>query len=105
VQRVSPLDLQGRLAAGEDITIVDVRESGELEICSLPAVVHIPLGELSGRHTELDPDHCYALLCHHGIRSARAVGFLMQQGFQHVINIEGGIERWTDDVDPTLRRY
>jgi adenylyltransferase/sulfurtransferase len=105
VQRITPSGLQERLNSGEKIIIVDVRESEELEICSLPEIVHIPLSAIASDHTELDPGASYALLCHHGIRSAQAAGFLIQAGFQDVTNIEGGIERWAQEVDSTLQRY
>ena len=105
MQRATPTELQGRLSSGEKITIVDVREDEELEICRLSEAIHIPLGDITARHSELDPDESYALLCHHGIRSAQAAGLLIQQGFQHVINIQGGIERWAVEVDATLERY
>ncbi|HJM58357.1 MAG: sulfurtransferase [Planctomycetes bacterium] len=105
MQHITPSGLQERLDSGEQITIVDVREGAELEICSLPEVVHIPLSAIASDYTELDPDAPYAILCHHGIRSAQAAGFLIQAGFQDVINIEGGIERWAQEVDSTLQRY
>ena len=105
MQRITPSGLKERLDSGEKITIVDVRESEELEICRLPDVVHIPLSGFASGYTELDPDGSYAILCHHGIRSAQAAGFLTEAGFQDVINVDGGIERWAQEVDSTLRRY
>ncbi|MDE0915304.1 MAG: rhodanese-like domain-containing protein [Planctomycetota bacterium] len=105
MQRTSPSELKERLDSGEKITIVDVREGGELDICRLPDAVHIPLSDFATGFAELEPEGSYAMLCHHGIRSAQAAGFLTQAGFKDVINIEGGIERWAQEVDSTLQRY
>ena len=58
--------------------LLDVRERDEVEICSLPGITHIPLGELSVRHTELDPDAETVCICHHGVRSAHAAAALAQ---------------------------
>ena len=43
--------------------------------------------------------------CHHGIRSAQAVGHLRALGFTKAYNLAGGIDRWTSDIDPRLPRY
>jgi len=53
----------------------------------------------------LDPERPYALLCHHGMRSEMAANWLVQQGFQQLINIEGGIDAWSHQVDPDIPRY
>lgn len=45
------------------------------------------------------------VLCHHGVRSAHAVGFLKQQGFEKVFNLSGGIDAWSDRIDPAIRKY
>lgn len=100
-----PEDLAARLHEGEELVLLDVREEEELAICALPGVVHIPLGELSVRHTELDPDDEIVCICHHGIRSASAAMALYGLGFESIWNLSGGMERWARDVDPTMRRY
>ncbi|MDE3118191.1 MAG: rhodanese, partial [Nitrospirota bacterium] len=43
--------------------------------------------------------------CHHGMRSADATGFLLQQGFSNVKNLVGGIDAWSIQVDPNIPRY
>lgn len=105
VESLEPRDLAVRCARGETPLLLDVRESDELDICALPGVVHIPLGELARRWQELDPTRELVCICHHGIRSARAAAFLERAGFERVWNLAGGVERWAREVDPGMARY
>ena len=102
---ITPRDLAARLAAGERLVLLDVREPRELAICALPGVVHIPMGDLAHRAGELDPDAPTVCICHHGRRSAMVAGRLERMGFGAVINLSGGMARWADDVDPAMARY
>lgn len=87
--------------------LLDVRQPEEHAIVALPNSTLIPLGELAMRADELDDwkDREVVVYCHHGIRSAQAVGHLRALGFAKAYNLAGGIDRWTSDVDPTLPRY
>ncbi len=100
-----PADLKVRLDAGDEIVLLDVREHEEIAICALPGVTHIPLGELSVRLPELDPDTEIVCICHHGIRSAHAAAGLAGIGFDNLWNLTGGMDRWSCDVDPSMPRY
>jgi rhodanese-related sulfurtransferase len=101
---MTPAELKQRLESGEKVTILDVRESDEFAYANLGGK-HIPLGDLTQRHPELDPDQEIVVLCHHGVRSAHAVAFLKNLGFSKVHNLSGGIERWSLEVDPSVPRY
>jgi rhodanese-related sulfurtransferase len=105
VERLQPKDLRARIERGERLVLLDVREAEELAICRLPDVVHIPLGDLALRARELDPAAAVVCICHHGMRSANAAAFLERLGFEHVSNLQGGVERWATEVDPGLPRY
>ena len=54
---------------------------------------------------KLDRNAEIVAYCHHGMRSADAVGFLLQQGFPQVKNLVGGIDAWSVQVDSTVPRY
>jgi rhodanese-related sulfurtransferase len=105
IEPLLPHELAARLAAGETLVLLDVREPEELAICALPGVVHVPLGELAQRYTELDPAAPTVCICHHGVRSARAAAGLAHLGFERLYNLSGGVDRWADDVDPGMARY
>lgn len=104
-QPLMPAALKERLAAGDELVLLDVREPEELAICALPGVVHIPLGELSVRANELDPDAEIVCICHHGVRSASAAVGLYRLGYESIWNLIGGMDRWARDVDPSMARY
>jgi rhodanese-related sulfurtransferase len=101
---ISVQELKSRLDRNDDITILDVRERFEHNLCNIGGVL-IPLGELPARFGELDREREIAILCHHGVRSTRAAEFLVSCGFAKVKNITGGIDAWSRSVDPAVKRY
>lgn len=102
---IAPRDLARRLAAGEDLVLLDVREPEELAICRLPNAISMPMGEVPRRLGELERSATIVCICHHGIRSANVAGLLARAGFSSVLNLAGGVERWALEVDPKLPRY
>jgi rhodanese-related sulfurtransferase len=80
--------------AGHDGIILDVREADELDQASIDGALHIPLGELHLRATEVPTDRDVFVLCQVGQRSAMATDFLRQMGHTTVWNIRGGIIGW-----------
>jgi adenylyltransferase/sulfurtransferase len=66
----------------------------------------IPLSQVQQRATsELSPDEPIVLYCHHGMRSAKAQGYLKAHGYDSVLNLTGGIDAWALQVDPKMKRY
>jgi adenylyltransferase/sulfurtransferase len=103
---MTPSELKARLDRGEDLRLIDVREADEWAIARLPKAELVPLSQFQSLATaQLDPDETIVLYCHHGMRSARAQGFLQQQGYRNVINLTGGIDAWALQVDSTMKRY
>ncbi len=97
-------ELKQRLDRGDDIFILDVREPHEYQICNLGGYL-IPLGDLPKRVHELDSSREIVAHCRSGVRSAKAVDFLRQAGFQKVKNLTGGVLAWSDKIDPTMPKY
>lgn len=104
IPEIQPEELKRRLAAGEDIYILDVREPHEYQICNIGGHL-IPLGDLPKRVSELDSSREIVVHCKMGGRSAKAVDFLRQAGFTRVHNLAGGIQAWSDKVDPSIPKY
>jgi adenylyltransferase/sulfurtransferase len=98
-------ELKRRLDQGQSLTILDVRNPQEYDIARIPGAVLIPLHELQDRLGELDPAATIVAHCHHGMRSARAVQILRSMGFSRAINLAGGIDAWSLDVDRSVPRY
>ncbi|HWN57451.1 MAG TPA: rhodanese-like domain-containing protein [Methylomirabilota bacterium] len=103
--KIDPVTLKARLDRGESVLILDVREPFEIALAPFPGATHIPMGNIPSRLTELDPDRETVVVCHHGVRSAQVAMYLAQNGFEHVLNLSGGIDAWSEDADPSTPRY
>jgi molybdopterin/thiamine biosynthesis adenylyltransferase/rhodanese-related sulfurtransferase len=105
VASVRPKELVAELGHGKKVVLVDVREPHEYDIARIEGSKLIPLGDLPERVNELDTADELVMYCHTGQRSARATQFLRGLGFRKVRNLEGGIDLWSLDVDPSVPRY
>jgi adenylyltransferase/sulfurtransferase len=104
VPEITPKELKARLDRGDDIYILDVREPHEYQICNIGGHL-IPLGDLPKRVSELDSSREIVAHCRSGKRSAEAAEFLRKAGFRKILNLQGGILAWSDQVDPSLPKY
>ena len=110
IEQVRPSELTHWIQShGADAIVLDCREHAELQVASVEPqgfeLVHIPMNEIPGRLGQLDPGRAVAVLCHHGSRSMRVAMFLQAQGFENVANIAGGIDAWSQELDPSVPRY
>ena len=105
IPTITPRELKDQLGKGEKVFLLDVREPWEYALAKLEGSQLIPLGTLPQSLGKLDRNAEIVAYCHHGMRSADAVGFLLQQGFPQVKNLVGGIDAWSVQVDPTVPRY
>lgn len=98
-----------REALGERPQLLDVREPWEVQIAPLTVdgfeTVHIPMGQIPARCDELDSDRAVVCMCHHGMRSLQVAAYLERRGFPAVFNLHGGIDAWSNQVDPRVPRY
>ncbi len=107
VREVAPREVAERAGRGRDWLLLDVREPHEIEIAVLEGSVRIPLGQLEARIAELSDwkERPVVVHCKVGGRSAKACRTLSELGFRDVVSMAGGIDRWAEDVDPSLPRY
>jgi adenylyltransferase/sulfurtransferase len=85
--------------------LLDVRETWEAQIASLPGALLVPLGTLPDVIDSLDPAKEWVVYCHHGIRSLQALELLKQHGFTNARHLDGGIDAWARAHDPSMARY
>jgi molybdopterin/thiamine biosynthesis adenylyltransferase/rhodanese-related sulfurtransferase len=104
-REIEPRELAARMARGEPLDLIDVRQPYEHAIASIAGAHLMPLPELSGAASTLPRDRDLVIHCHHGSRSAAAAEYLRSLGFTRVWNLAGGIDRWSEDVDPSIPRY
>lgn len=107
VRQIWPHELKAKLEAGEPVHLVDVRQPEEYAICRLAGSQLIPLGELHHRAGEIEPPTGAAVVvyCHHGVRSITGAAILGQFGLENVVSLAGGIDAWSQLIDPTVPRY
>ena len=102
---ISPQELKKKLDENESVLLLDVREQSEYDIVHLEGARLIPLNTLPHNLDQIPLDQEVVVYCHHGQRSLHATAYLHQVGFTDAKNLAGGIDQWTAEIDPTLRRY
>lgn len=105
VREISVAELKARRDRGEKPLVIDVREAWELQLASIPDVVHVPMNQVPARVAEFSKDVETIVMCHAGGRSMRVAQFLAGQGFTNVANLSGGIAAWSETVDATVPHY
>jgi len=107
-ERIPEIDvhaLKKRLDQPEPVTLIDVREPDEAEICRLPDAILIPLGQLADRLHELDRDAEIIVHCKSGGRSGKAMALLLDHGFTNACHVQGGINAWSTEIDESVALY
>ncbi len=106
LEEITAVELKELFERDEDIQLIDVREPHEYEIARIPGAKLIPLGEIVSRIDEIEKGRTTVVQCKGGVRSAKAIGYLKNAGFEgRLINLKGGIGAWSAEVDPTVPRY
>lgn len=89
--------------------VVDVREPWELERASIRherfRCSAIPMATIPLRQSELQRDKKLLIMCRTGGRSTQVANFLVQNGFEQVYNLQGGITAWSREIDPSIPTY
>jgi rhodanese-related sulfurtransferase len=95
------------LESGADFLLLDCRETDEHAVARIDGARLLPMTELQVRLNELAGDCTRRVVvhCHHGGRSLRVAAFLRQQGFTHAQSMAGGIDEWSQTIDPSVPRY
>lgn len=105
VEEITVEELHGLIQAGNKPFVLDVRNPEEYQICRIAGSTLLPLPELPQRFAELDQSKEMVVHCKSGMRSAKAIAFLKQQGFTRLRNLKGGILAWAEKVEPSMPRY
>lgn len=104
---ISVKELKEKIDKGEDFILLDVREPQEYEFSRIKEkeAMLVPLMSLPRVINQLPKDKPIYVLCRSGNRSLQATLWLLEHGFENVKNVEGGILAWSDEIDPTVRKY
>ena len=104
MKQIDVADLKEKFEKSEDFILLDVRENEELNIAKIDPHIHIPMGEIKKRYDELKKNKPIVVMCHGGFRSAKVCSFLNNLGF-NVTNLSGGIDSWSHNIDPSIKKY
>ena len=105
IKEITVQELKRKLDNKEDFKLLDVREDFELKISSLKQAIHCSMSDVKTWLPKLDKDQEYVLLCRTGHRSMSMCELMQQLGFKHLTNLEGGINAWATEIDPSLQVY
>lgn len=104
MKEITVTELKSRLDSGEDIQVIDVRESNEYEYCNMGGQL-IPMGDIMANLDKISRDKPVVLHCKTGGRSGSMVQALMMRGFDNVISLQGGVIAWAEQIDTSLPTY
>lgn len=101
VKEICPTTTQEWIKNGA--ILIDVREKHEVDELAfdVPKIINIPLSEFEERFHEIPKDKEVIMVCRSGGRSLRAAGFLVNHGYDKVVNMQHGIIRWVQKKFPT----
>jgi rhodanese-related sulfurtransferase len=109
MQQLDAAAAKARLDTEPGWLLLDVREPIEFRHAAVrvpgATTLHVPMNEIPGRLAELPKTQPILCICHHGMRSAQVVAFLERAGYESVYNLAGGIDAWSQRVDPAVPRY
>lgn len=104
VRQITVAELKSMLDRGAPLELWDVRTEAERSIATIEGARH--LDDRGVEYLEdLSRDTPLVFHCHHGIRSQAAGQHFAAKGFTNVCNVVGGIEAWSLQIDPSVRRY
>ncbi|HEU0142524.1 MAG TPA: rhodanese-like domain-containing protein [Bryobacteraceae bacterium] len=105
----TPAEVQSRMRSGERIQLIDVREPAEHQVARIEDAQLIPMGDVPSRLQAIeqaaDDATTVVVFCHHGVRSLHVANWLRGQGVENVQSMQGGIDRWSLEIDPGIPRY
>jgi sulfur-carrier protein adenylyltransferase/sulfurtransferase len=108
IDEIDVEDVDEAIKAGKipaEIDLLDIREPFEAKIAQIPHSRQISLAEFSKRMHELDSAREIWLYCKDGARSGKAWKMLYDAGFRKIKNVAGGIDAWSEEIDPETPRY
>ena len=104
--QVTPSEVKQRLDAGEKLRLVDIRETFEHRQARIEGSELIPMRTVPQALDSLEAEESPLIVfCHHGMRSLQIVNWLREQGVERCSSMEGGIDRWSLEIDPAVPRY
>ncbi len=105
IQRLKPEAVRDILNSKQRMKLIDVREEWENRIAKINSSELMPLSNFIEASKRLNKDDNLIIYCHYGIRSAQVCFYLEKLGFNNLMNLEGGINAWSKQIDNSIPTY
>ena len=105
MQTIPAEELKKKLDMDGKPVLLDVREPWEFSICKIEGSINISMSEPEKLINELNINDEIITICHHGMRSFQVCNFLEENGFNQVLNLDGGIDSWAKKIDKDMAQY
>ena len=102
---LTALQLSEYIKKEKDLTLIDVREEWEYKTAAIQNSIHIPISQIQEKMAEFEHNQQIVFICHHGIRSRMVCNFFERMNYKNVINLLGGIDSWSKNVDNNVPTY
>jgi rhodanese-related sulfurtransferase len=105
---ISPREAKARLTGEEPAALIDVREPWEHTTAHITGSRLLPMSYVGADLQTLEglsDQGDLLILCHHGVRSLQVAAWLRERGIGNAFSVAGGIDRWSQEVDPEIPRY
>lgn len=97
---ISVREVKRKLAAGEKVKLVDIREPSEFQRCRIEGAELIPMKTVPQHVEKLAAEEGEVVVfCHRGVRSRQVVGWLRENGVERAVSMAGGIDAWSRQID------
>ena len=105
MEQLTPEQLKEQIDNDTPVVLLDVREAWEYELCHIDGSINIAMSQIPSTSLETIITEPTVVICHHGIRSMQVAQYLENKGFNHIINLAGGIDAWATSIDKTMPTY
>ena len=102
---LSPSEVRKILDNKNGTRLIDVREEWEYKIARIENAELMPLSNFISNMDNLNKEDELIFYCHKGVRSASVCMFLSGKDFNNLINLKGGIDAWSAEIDHSVPRY
>lgn len=97
-KRLSPVEAASSIKSNPNLKVIDVRTVGEFEAYHIPIAENIPMHLIPNKIVEMNKSETYLIICEHSVRSLQVCQFLESQGFENIINIDGGMSEFPGEI-------
>ena len=105
IQEIDVKTLNEKISNKDNFILLDVRTDSEYFLSNIEGAIHIPMNDIPNKLNTIDKSKEIIVQCKSGKRSAKVCQFLLNNNYENVRNLKGGIIAWANEIDPTIMVY